>query len=353
MSARVKFPPLRSHTSATAAVWMTSLADMMTLLLCLFVFMFSFADLNAPKFDEFSGRMKDAFGAPAGAVGGSPSVIDDLTFAPSPSTEWVLAEGRTASSQSYDMARRELARLRTALAAELRSGGVELFLIGGRIRVRFDVDDSAPLAARLLSAQRVARVLRKLSAVDPALAIPVTIAGATPAMLALAESTAAPNDDPLDAGVLHRRNASIALLEKAFANELTEGLIQLHPGADSLVVRVGEGGAFATGDATLTPLALAVIAKLGDLARTQSARIVIGGHTDDQPINTPRFRDNWDLSAARAISVVRELVSHRGVDPARVEAQGFADTRPVAPNDSPANRTLNRRIEIELRWPGV
>jgi chemotaxis protein MotB len=93
-----------------------------------------------------------------------------------------------------------------------------------------------------------------------------------------------------------------------------------------------------------------VIDKVGTLASLRGARIVIGGHTDDRPIRTPRYRDNWDLSAARAIAVVRELVARRGIDPRRIEAQGFADTRPVAPNDSDGNRALNRRIEIEVRW---
>ena len=347
----VRFPPLRARTPAASAVWMTSLADMMTLLLCLFVFMFSFANLDAPKFDDFSGRMQSEFGTRKDAASARRTVLDDLSFAPSPSSEWLLGEGRAASANSFDVARRELARLQTTLAVDLAAGGVELLLSGGRVRIRFDADDSAPLAARLITAQRVSRVLRKVSALDPALAVPISIVGATPAMLALADTTDT-DRAALDSGVADARANGIATLEQAFATELSSGLIHLHRGTDSLVVRVGEGGAFATGDATLTPLALAVIDKVGDLARTQSARIVIGGHTDDQPINTPRFRDNWDLSAARAIAVVRELVTRRGIDPRRIEAQGFADTRPVVPNDSAANRALNRRIEIEVRWSG-
>jgi chemotaxis protein MotB len=78
---------------------------------------------------------------------------------------------------------------------------------------------------------------------------------------------------------------------------------------------------------------------------------VIGGHTDNVPIRTVKYRDNWDLSAARAVSVVRELVTGRKFDPSRIEAQGFADTKPVAANDSAANRALNRRIEIEIQMP--
>lgn len=344
-----RMPSLRTRTPASSAVWMTSLADMMTLLLCLFVFMFSFANLDAPKFDDFSDRMQSEFGARKDAASTRRTVLDDLSFAPSPSSEWLLGEGRAASATSFDVARRELARLQNTLATDLAAGGVELVLTGGRVRIRFDTDDSAPIAARLIAAQRVSRVLRKLSALDPALAVPVSIVGATPAMLALADTTdtdrAAPSSDAMGA-----RADGIATLERAFAGELASGLIQLHRGTNSLVVRVGEGGAFATGDATLSPLALAVIDKVGDLARAQSARIVIGGHTDDQPINTARFRDNWDLSAARAIAVVRELVARRGIDPRRIEAQGFADTRPVVPNDTAANRALNRRIEIEVRW---
>ena len=346
-----RFPPLRARTPAASAVWMTSLADMMTLLLCLFVFMFSFANLDAPKFDDFSGRMQSEFGTRKEAANAPRTALDDLSFAPSPSSEWLLGEGRAASVNSFDIARRELARLRNTLASDLGAGGVELVLTGGRVRIRFDTDDSAPIAARLIAAQRVSRVLRKVSALDPALAVPVSIVGATPAMLALADTTDTATGTLATDATTARANG-IATLERAFAEELATGVIHLHRGADSLVVRVGEGGAFATGDATLTPLALAVIDKVGVLARAQSARIVIGGHTDDQPINTPRFKDNWDLSAARAIAVVRELVTRRGVDPRRIEAQGFAETRPVVPNDSAANRALNRRIEIEVRWSG-
>jgi chemotaxis protein MotB len=115
------------------------------------------------------------------------------------------------------------------------------------------------------------------------------------------------------------------------------------------VVKVGSGGAFPTGDATLTPLVARIIEKIGTVAKSADARIVIGGHTDNVPISTMKYRDNWDLSAARAVSVVRELVVNRGFEAAKIEAQGFADTRPVAGNGTAIGRSLNRRIEIEVR----
>ena len=118
-----------------------------------------------------------------------------------------------------------------------------------------------------------------------------------------------------------------------------------------MVVKIGSGGAFASGDATLTPLAVNLIDKIGEVAQQNDAKIVIGGHTDNVPISTVRYRDNWDLSAARAVSVVRELVAKRGFSPTQIQAQGFADTQPLAPNDSAPNRALNRRIEIEVQLP--
>ena len=77
----------------------------------------------------------------------------------------------------------------------------------------------------------------------------------------------------------------------------------------------------------------------------------MAGYTDDRPIASGRYRSNWDLSAARAVSVVHELVLNRQVPAERVVAAGRAETNPLAPNDSPENRAKNRRVEIAIRNP--
>ena len=79
--------------------------------------------------------------------------------------------------------------------------------------------------------------------------------------------------------------------------------------------------------------------------------LLVSGYTDDRPISSDRYRSNWDLSAARAVSVVHELVMNRQVPADRVVAAGRAETNPLAPNDSPENRALNRRVEIAIRNP--
>lgn len=108
---------------------------------------------------------------------------------------------------------------------------------------------------------------------------------------------------------------------------------------------------FASGEATLTPSGLAVIDRLlPAMNRVPDYTIVVEGHTDNVPIQTARFPSNWELSAARASSVVRHLEA-RGLNPTRLRATGYADTRPLAANDTPEGRALNRRVEITLEPP--
>ncbi len=73
----------------------------------------------------------------------------------------------------------------------------------------------------------------------------------------------------------------------------------------------------------------------------------VDGHTDSDPINTPRFKSNWELSAARAISVVKYLIS-QGVPPERLAAVGFGEFHPIDPADTPEAKAKNRRIELKL-----
>ncbi len=79
--------------------------------------------------------------------------------------------------------------------------------------------------------------------------------------------------------------------------------------------------------------------------------IRVEGHTDDVPLNKGPYKTNWELSVARALAVVKSLQDN-GVDPALLSAAGFGEYHPIAPNDSPQNRSLNRRIEIVLAPAG-
>jgi chemotaxis protein MotB len=108
---------------------------------------------------------------------------------------------------------------------------------------------------------------------------------------------------------------------------------------------------FASGEADLTPDGQAVVSQLLPvLQQAGTHKIIVEGHTDNLPIQTVRFPSNWELAAGRAGSVVRHLHS-RGIAAARMKAIGYADTAPLADNDTPAGRAANRRVEIILEAP--
>jgi chemotaxis protein MotB len=93
----------------------------------------------------------------------------------------------------------------------------------------------------------------------------------------------------------------------------------------------------------------AVLGALAPAFKELPNQLSIEGHTDNVPIATSRFASNWELSTARATTVLRVLVEHDGLDPTHVSAAGYADQRPIASNDSPDGRSANRRVEIVVR----
>ncbi|MBU6437346.1 MAG: type VI secretion system protein TssL, long form, partial [Betaproteobacteria bacterium] len=106
-------------------------------------------------------------------------------------------------------------------------------------------------------------------------------------------------------------------------------------------------GLFEPGSATLEPSREPLMLRIGDALASIPGLILITGHTDNIPINTPRFPSNWHLSQERAKAVAAILA--RKVTPAtRLQPEGRADSEPVAPNDTAQGRAKNRRVEITL-----
>ena len=91
-----------------------------------------------------------------------------------------------------------------------------------------------------------------------------------------------------------------------------------------------------------------MIQEMAGLIVSNDGQVTVAGHTDNVPISTDRFRSNWDLSTARAVSVAHELLENAPLDEARFVVIGHADTRPLAPNDTVENRARNRRVDISI-----
>ena len=110
---------------------------------------------------------------------------------------------------------------------------------------------------------------------------------------------------------------------------------------------------FESGSADPSEEGAALLARLGPHLQSMTrGQIFVEGHTDDRPIHgalAAEFATNWELSTARATRVVRRFVADACIDPARLTASGFADTRPLASNETEEGRATNRRIEVRIR----
>ena len=149
-----------------------------------------------------------------------------------------------------------------------------------------------------------------------------------------------------------KAKASIAtdLLEVALRQEIADGLVEVERRDGKVFVTVGSGGAFPSGTADLTSQAQEIIQRISFNALTSSSKLTVTGHTDNVPISGGLYRDNWDLAAARAASVVQAVQNTGMVAASNLQAVSKGENDPVASNDTAAGRELNRRIEIEIDY---
>jgi chemotaxis protein MotB len=165
----------------------------------------------------------------------------------------------------------------------------------------------------------------------------------------LAERLAAEKADL--AADLEKRSADYRSLASSLSDEIKAGRVQVSELQGKLTVRMAERVLFPTGSATISrdgQGTLKVVAK--GLQAVRGRIIRVEGHTDNVPIHNDRFPSNWELSAGRAIAVVRFLQA-QGIEPGRLGAAGYAEYQPIASNDTAEGKALNRRIEISLALP--
>ncbi|MCG6860719.1 MAG: type IVB secretion system protein IcmH/DotU [Chromatiaceae bacterium] len=127
--------------------------------------------------------------------------------------------------------------------------------------------------------------------------------------------------------------------------EIEQDLLSVEQEGLKSLIRIKSDTLFRSGSATVEARFIPILERIGKATDQVSGRILVIGHSDNVPINTIQFPSNWELSRARAVNVMKELGKHVR-DPKRMTPEGRADTEPVAPNDTPANRALNRRVEI-------
>ena len=172
---------------------------------------------------------------------------------------------------------------------------------------------------------------------------PAKSAGKAPTKTAL--SPAMPTHEDL---TMAEMKGSIEQLEQDLLEEIQQGRIELSLQARGLIMSLPESAFFAPGEASLHPESLKIMTKVAEALTRIPGQIRLEGHTDNKPIRTEMYPSNWQLSAARAITVLRLLSGRYQIDPDRLGAAGYGEFRPLVPNDTAGNRSKNRRVDLVI-----
>lgn len=142
--------------------------------------------------------------------------------------------------------------------------------------------------------------------------------------------------------------SAAATLRRFLEQEIKAGLVGVEETAALTTVRIKASGMFQSGSATLQTSFLSLLERIGDALNTEPGRVLVVGHTDNQPIRTARFPSNYQLSVARA-EAASAVIAQKIKEPNRLTAEGRADQVPAATNETAEGREANRRIEVVLR----
>lgn len=281
--------------------YMGTFADLMALLMCFFVLLLSFSEMDVLKFKQIAGSMKHAFGV----------------------------------QHKVDV--KDIPKGTSIIAREFSPGKPQPTIIEAIMQQTIDVtretlefdepDEDDPSEGSGEQDNKGQGVDEKQASKDSE----------------TAEETAAKEAEA---------QAEAEALAQSIAGDLQQeiiaGQVELLAKGSYVVIRVREKGSFASASDSIESDFIPVIQKIESILAETDGEIRIAGHTDNIPIDNEYFRSNWELSGGRAASVTRELLKSGALDRNRFVITGYADTKPIADNDTPEGRSTNRRVEIVI-----
>ena len=137
-------------------------------------------------------------------------------------------------------------------------------------------------------------------------------------------------------------------IKEFMIDEIDQNMVSVETDLARVVIRIHENGSFSSGSAEFNPDFLPIMDKITAVVNGSVGTVTVAGHTDDIPIKAGLYRSNWELSAARAVTVAQTILTDGTVNEKRLIIEGHADTVPLVDNDTPENRAQNRRVEIIL-----
>ena len=378
---------------AGAPAWMATFADMATLLMAFFVLILSFAEFNVPKFKQISGSLKEAFGVQkvvpvVEQPKGTTVIALEFSPNPSPSISTTLRQDTTELQQPNlvipqkdDVApegnddekdnvsdfegaggegaeQLDATELATQLKKAIDTGEVTVETLGENVVINFPEQQTSDeqiqsMIAEALEALNEAREQAGVSESE------VLFGGIEQQLEKLASTINSDNPDNGEgqggssaeqAEKVQNASRTTEELTVALREQIDQGLVAVEQREDSVFITVGSGGAFPSGTADLTEEAQRILDRIALASMSPASEITVTGHTDDVPISNAQFRDNWDLAAGRAASVVQAIQQTGLIDGNRLSAVSKGETAPIADNMTASGRKENRRIEIEISY---
>lgn len=292
--------------------WMGTFADLMALLMCFFVLLLSFSEMDVLKFKQIAGSMKYAFGVQSMLevkdIPKGTSVIaqEFRPGKPDPTPIEIIMQ------QTIEITK---AKLDLKAGDSNKSGGQDGIEQAEKVKV--DLENEGQQEQAPIQDEDRDDSQSKMESFDQ-------VAGAS-AQQGLAKQVA-----------------------KELQKEIEEGAIEVESHGQQLIIRVREKGAFPPGSAFLQPNFRPVVYKVAEILVDIPGVITISGHTDNEPVQSDLYRSNWDLSAQRAVSVAHEMLKVKKMKEKQLAVIGFANTKPLTTNKTRAERRLNRRVEITI-----
>ena len=283
-----KLPP------GTPAPWMSTFSDMMTLLMCFFVLLFSMSEVDAAKFDELAKSFQSTmsiFRAGSAAIGDGILVSNGVSQL-NMLDEYINTSGKTAESDS-------------STEDPIKSGGA--------------AEDKLQEAAQQLDMTQ-----EEIDSLRAAIA-------------------------ELEAEKMKLSEELAEKIEEALAESMMTDLVEVDFNADYVTLTLNGAFLFDSGKANIKSDAVPVLNKIGVLlTKYADSDIEIEGHTDSVPLNGGRYENNDVLSSYRALAVFDYLKENAALDPGIVKHSGRGEYMPIADNTTPEGRAKNRRVEIKI-----
>lgn len=281
-----------------APKWMATFADLATLLMCFFVLLLSFSEMDVLKFKQIAGSMKFAFGVQ--------NVLEV----------------------------KDIPKGTSVIAQEFRPGRPEPTPIEVIMQQTIDITQKT-LDFHDGESDRAGGTKRD--------------AGKQTGGESSSTSTQTNSQSESESESQSQTQQELEeTIKKALEREIDDGALEVENLGQQLVIRIREKGAFPAGSAFLQPKFRPLIRQIAELVKDVPGIIRVSGHTDNQPLDSELYRSNWDLSAQRAVSVGHEMIRVKGFDSDRLRVRGMASTEPLGPNKTSAQRARNRRVEISI-----